>query len=104
VFLGNHPLTLVTTPPNGAPCDWQLHRPYRGLNRIDWTGVEIDPGGVEFNRSISDWMALFARIGFAVERYEELYAPETATGVHFSQPADWAKLYPSEQVWVLRRP
>jgi len=103
VFLGNHPLTLVATPLNGAPCDRGLHRPYRGLAGADWRAVEIEPGGIEFNRTISDWMALFRRVGFEILDYHELYAPRDRTEDRFSVPATWAHDFPSEQVWVLRR-
>lgn len=103
-FLGNHPMVILTTPADGSPCDFALHRPYRGLKGADWTEVEFDPGGIEFNLTFADWMALFAQIGFAVSGYHELYAPPDAEGCAFSIPADWAKSYPSEQVWILRKP
>ncbi|MBV2360370.1 class I SAM-dependent methyltransferase [Thalassococcus sp. CAU 1522] len=103
VFLGNHPLVLICSPADGAPCDTALHRPYRGMWGADWTGVEIDPSGVNFNLTFADWMALFAKIGFVVERYHEVYAPEDAVGVRGSVPADWAKHYPFEQVWHLQK-
>ncbi len=73
VFLGNHPLSIICTPLNGAPCELLLHRPYRGLWGADWTDVEIDPSGVTFNLTIADWFALFRKIGFAVVDYKELY-------------------------------
>lgn len=103
VFLGNHPMTLITTPLDGAPCARVLHRPYRGLTGADWTGVEIDPAGIEFNRTIADWMALFQRTGFDVTGYHELYAPGASPEDRLSVPGDWARDYPAEQVWRLRR-
>ena len=103
VFLGNHPISMVAAPLNGAPCDFTFHRPYRDLDRIDWSDVEIDPGGVEFNLSIAAWMRLFAKIGFVIEGYDELYAPEDQEEDRYFVPAAWAKLYPSEQVWHLRK-
>ena len=103
VFLGSHPMALITVPPNGAPCERYLHRPYRDLTGADWTDVEIDPGGIEFNRTISGWMALFARVGFDVLAYHELYAPREAEGERHSIPSAWARDYPAEQVWVLHR-
>jgi SAM-dependent methyltransferase len=102
VFLGNHPMTLIATPANGAPCERVLHRPYRDLRGADWTAVEIDPGGIEFNRTIAGWMALFDRVGFAVTGYHELYAPREAEGLRHAIPSDWARDYPAEQVWCLR--
>ena len=104
VFLGNHPLTIVCTDVRGAPCDAVLHRPYRGLRGADWTEVEIDPGGIEFNRTFADWLALFRDIGFVVDNFLELYAPDTADGDRFSIPVKWARQYPSEQVWALIKP
>lgn len=103
VFLGNHPLTLVCSDLRGAPCDRTLHRPYRDLRGADWTQVEIDPGGVEFNLGFADWLSLFRRVGFDLLDYKELYAPKGMTEDRFSIPADWARDYPGEQVWVLER-
>ncbi len=103
VFLGNHPLSIISTPLNGAPCDRVLHRPYRGLTGADWTDVEIDPAGIEFNRTIAGWMALFAAVGFDVTAYHELYAPEGDAPDRFSVPGAWAQDYPAEQIWCLTR-
>lgn len=103
VFLGNHPFTIITTPESGAPSERVLHRSYRDLTGADWTAVDIDPAGVEFNRSISGWFALFHEIGFQVTDYRELYARKSNKGVVFSVPSDWARDYPSEQVWWLTR-
>ncbi len=104
VFLGNHPMALICSPRNGAPCDWTLHRPYLNLWGVDWTEVEIEPSGVCFNLTISGWMDLFADIGFTITKYQELFAPEWATGTRCCIPADWAKAYPLEQVWHLAKP
>tara|TARA_R110002012_G_scaffold280980_1_gene469953 strand:+ start:68 stop:838 length:771 start_codon:yes stop_codon:yes gene_type:complete len=104
VFLGNHPLSLVCSPSNGAPCDTTLHRPYRGMWGADWTEVDIDPTGVCFNLTVSDWFGLFSDVGFSVKKYQELYAPKHAEGTRGSVPAAWAKDYPVEQVWHLVKP
>ena len=101
-FLTNHPLVIAATPANGAPCERVLHRPYRGMTGADWSQVEIDPAGIEFNRTLAGWMALFDRVGFDVLRFHELYAPAGAPD-RFSVPADWARDFPAEQAWVLRR-
>lgn len=103
VFLGNHPLSLLCSPLDGSPCDTTLHRPYRDMWGADWTEVEFDPSGVCFNLTISDWMELFAKIGFTVSRYQEVFAPDWAQGVRAAIPAEWAKTYPVEQVWHLAK-
>lgn len=104
VFLGNHPLAIIATPYSGAPCEAVLHRPYRGFTGADWTQAEIDPHGICFNLTFSGWLALFARLGFAVARYEELYIPDHVTETRAYVPADWGKRYPVEQVWWLEKP
>ena len=103
VFLGNHPLSLICAPLSGAPTEWALHRPYKGMWGADWTEVEFEPSGICFNLTFADWMALFPEIGFAVKGYKELYAGPDATGKRGEVPADWAKDYPAEQVWWLEK-
>lgn len=103
VFLGNHPLSLICSPLDGSPCDWTLHRPYRDMWGADWTEVEYEPTGVCFNLTISSWMDLFAKTGFGVTKYQEIFAPEWASGTRAAIPADWAKTYPIEQVWHLKK-
>ena len=104
VFLGNHPFSLLCSPLNGLPCDTSLHRPYLGMWGADWTEVEFEPSGICFNLTISHWMALFAETGFTVSRYQEVFAPDAATGTRGAVPADCAKTYPVEQVWHLAKP
>jgi hypothetical protein len=89
-------------PLSGAACEPTLHRPYFGLHSTDWRKVEIDPGGVEFNLTISEWLRLFRNTGFEVLDYHELQAPEGAPD-RFAIPGSWAQHWPSEQVWKLRR-
>lgn len=104
VFLGNHPLAIICAPESGAPTEHVLHRPYRGLWGADWTKVEIDPSGICFVLSFAEWFRLFKDIGFEIENYQELYAPETQTEMRAFIPAQWGKEYPCEQVWHLRKP
>ena len=103
-FLGNHPLSLICSPADGAPCDTKLHRPYRDMWGADWTKVEIDPSGICFNLTFSDWMKLFSKIGFSVRKYDEIYAPDWADDTRGAVPAEWAKSYPVEQIWQLAKP
>ncbi len=103
VFLGTHPLAQICAPLNGDVCGRELVRDYFKLRRLDWRDVEIDPGGVEFNLPISKWIALFHETGFVVEDYHEIQAPAAETETRFYATAEWAKQYPTEQVWKLRK-
>ena len=51
----------------------------------------MDPGGIEFNLAILDWLTLFRDTGFEVIDYLELKAPDQLDETRFSIPADWAK-------------
>ena len=103
VFLGYSPLAAICTPLDGAPAERTLHRGYFSLGRLDWTQVPIDPGGIEFNRSLSAWFTLFRQVGFRVDDYKEPVAPTDKQSLDSSVPAEWAQTYPSEQVWFLTR-
>lgn len=105
VFLGHHPLTVACSPLDGSgPIGTQLVRPYFGMHRVDWSEVEHDPGGVEFNLPVSAWIALFRDVGFVVEDYRELRPADGAEDEErFFVTRSWARRYPSEQVWKLRK-
>jgi SAM-dependent methyltransferase len=103
VFLANHPMAMSCAPESGANLIDRLARPYFGMHTLDWRDAEVDPGGVDFCLPLSDWVALFRRIGFVVEDLREPRAPATATGTEFFVDADWAKRWPTEVVWKVRR-
>lgn len=103
VFLGHHPLVMACTPESGEADDRTLHRSWFDMHMLDWRGAEIDPGGVEFNLPTSAWFRLFNGVGFDVVGYDEPRPPEQVDGERFSIAADWARAWPSEQVWKLRK-
>lgn len=104
VFLGNHPLALVCAPIDGSlPVTERLQRSYFDLGRLDWRDAADEPGGIEFNLPVSSWMRLFSTTGFDVLGYHEIRAPQSATGTAGAVPAEWAKRWPSEQAWRLRK-
>lgn len=103
-FLGNHPLAMVCSPLDGSvPVTERLERPYFGLGVLDWRDAVDEPGGIEFNLPVSGWMQLFRQVGFDVFDYVEIQAPADATGTQFTVTAEWARRFPSEQVWRVRK-
>lgn len=102
-FLGHGSWNEVFVPrvPDPVPGRTAL-RPYFGVHRIEWVDVDDDPG-IEFNMPISAWFRLFKETGFEVVDFFEIRAPDDAVGIRFSVPADWARDYPSEQAWILRK-
>jgi SAM-dependent methyltransferase len=102
VFMGFHPLAIACTPPSGDMVEAKLHRPYFGMHRIDWRQAEVDPGGIEFNLPLSDWLRLFRETGFELEDYIELQAPKGRKDKH-NTPAAWAERWPNEHAFKLRK-
>jgi ubiquinone/menaquinone biosynthesis C-methylase UbiE len=62
------------------------------------------PDGVEFQLPLGEWTELFRRVGFAVERFLEPRAPARGRTSYLSA-ADraWARRWPVEMIWALRR-
>lgn len=71
------------------------------LSRPAGRGLDIGgdrPGGIKFNRTFADLMALFRDISLVVDNFLELYAPDKTNGDRFSILDESARKYPSEQV------
>ncbi|MCP4805981.1 MAG: hypothetical protein GY913_34665 [Proteobacteria bacterium] len=80
------------------PADEVMKRPYLGLHRIEWA----DTGEIEFVLPHGEWIRLLSEHGFVVERLDELGAPEGATSRYAHVDPEWARRYPSEEVWFVR--
>ena len=61
--------------------------------------------GIEFHLSHGDWIRLLRANGFEILDLIELQAPADAvTHAHYDfVEADWAKQWPSEEIWVARK-
>lgn len=100
VFLKNGLLRLLTTPDDGEHAGERLVRAIFGLHRVDWS----DDGSVEFDLPYGEWIRLFRASGFAVERLVELQAPAGGSpGRYTFVTLEWARRWPSEEIWVVRK-
>jgi hypothetical protein len=65
--------------------------------------MEFD--GVEFHPSHGEWIEVLCRNGFTVRALSELTAPARALDHEFYEiaDADWARLWPAEDLWVARK-
>ena len=101
IFLGNAPLLVLTTPDSDAegPAGTTLRRDYFGMHRFEWP----DDDSVEFHITHGDWIRLLRRTGFDIEDLVELQAPPDATSRSPFVSGEWARRWPSEEVWVARR-
>lgn len=104
-FLTNHPLVHCTSPRDGSlPVGTELVADWFGRRLEDWRDAVDEPGGMEFAYGTGDWFAVLRDTGFVVDDYREPIAPDERRGQPFAVTADWARRFPSEQVWWVHRP
>jgi SAM-dependent methyltransferase len=101
IFLCNSPLSIICSPDEGK-VDERLHRPQFGMHRFEFEG---DDEGIEYHLAHGDWIRLLRETGFEVEALHELQATEAARDHAYYDfvTADWARQWPSEDLWVARK-
>jgi SAM-dependent methyltransferase len=104
MFVRGSTLAVLCAPDEGRVTE-HLVRPQKGLYRLDWPETDLDDAGVEFHPSISDMFRILQTNGFELLDLVELFAPEDAADHEYysTVPAEWAKQWPSEEVWRARK-
>jgi SAM-dependent methyltransferase len=99
-FLVNGLVVMLCFPEEeDAPATDRLVRPLFGMHRFEWPEDE----SVEFHLPHGKWIALLRDNGFEVEALTEIQPPEGATTRHPYVPLEWARRWPSEEVWKARK-
>ncbi len=100
VFLRNSTLVILCSPEVYGAASETLQRPQFGMHRFEWP-----EGGVEFHLSHGDWIDVLRGNGFEIERLVEIQAPPDAQTHEFYAyvTAEWARKWPSEEIWVARK-
>lgn len=91
-------MLVAEDPATGRPTA-QLERPYFGLHRF---GPD-DNGTVTFQLAYGEWVRLFRANELMVEDLVEVQPPETATSTYDLAPLEWARRWPAEILWKVRR-
>lgn len=100
IFLGNATILLLCVPDeDGVPAENWMRRPYFGMHRFEWP----DDPAIEFHLGYGDWIRLLRSSGFIVEDLVELRPPEGATTRYQFVTWEWARQWPSEEVWRARK-
>jgi SAM-dependent methyltransferase len=100
-FLTNGLLLLLCMPDlesEGAATD-RLRRPAFDRHRTDWP----DSSGVEFHLNHGDWIRLLRANQLEILDLIELRPGENATTRYEFVTLDWARSWPSEEVWKARK-
>lgn len=99
VFLVNGTLLMLAMPDAEEPATERMLRPYFGLHRLEWS----DDNSVNFALGYGDWIRLLRSNGFEVEDLVELRPAEGATTSFRYVTLEWARKWPSEEVWKARK-
>jgi SAM-dependent methyltransferase len=100
VFLGNGNILMLCVPDDpDLPSEDRLLRPYFGMHRFEWS----DDEAVEFHIGYGDWIRLLRANGFEIEDLIELRPGEGATTTYPFTTLEWARRWPTEEIWKARK-
>jgi SAM-dependent methyltransferase len=99
IFLKNGTLFTLCAPDSEDPASDRLVRAYFGLHRLEWS----DSASVEFTLPTGEWIRLFRSSGLEILDLVELQAPEGASTSFPYVTPEWARRWPSEEIWRLRK-
>jgi SAM-dependent methyltransferase len=98
VFSHSSPLDALCWDEPSQTMTPRLQRSYFDLHREDWTEF------VTFNLPYSGWIRLFGRCGLVVDDLIELRPAADATSTYRDETdLAWARRWPMDQIWKLRR-
>jgi SAM-dependent methyltransferase len=101
IFLTNSSLSMLCMQETDAegPAGDRLLRDYFGMHRFEWP----DDPGIEFHLGHGEWIRLLRSHGFEVEDLIEIQPPEGSTTRYPYVSLEWARRWPSEDVWKARK-
>lgn len=102
VFLVNGPLVLLCSLPEDSeetPVREQLMRPWFGMHHFEWD----DDESVEFHLNHGDMIRVLRDNGFEIENLIEIQAPEGTDKQISYVPYEWARKWPAEEIWCVRK-
>lgn len=99
-FLTNSYVMMLCMPAwDGVAATDRMLRPAFGMYRMEWP----DDDSVEFHLSHGNWIRLLRDSGFEVEDLVELRPHEDATTPFPFVTLEWARQWPCEEVWKVRK-
>ncbi len=102
VFLVNGLLSMLCTPVDATidvMASERLVRPLFGMHRFEWP----DDESVEFHLSHGEWIRLLRENGFEIVGLLELQAPAETDRESTTVTHEWARRWPSEEIWKARK-
>ncbi|MBA3691694.1 MAG: methyltransferase domain-containing protein [Actinobacteria bacterium] len=102
VFNGTTPFIWTVWGEGDEPAGTELKRSYFGPRR--WDHDDDDGPSADFQLPYGGWIRLFRANGFVVEDLIELRPDADATTTYDGYASlEWARRFPAEQIWKVRR-
>ena len=99
IAIVNSPLLMACTPESGTRAADHLLRPHFRSPVHEFPADQV----VEFHLTHPQWVHALGAFGFAVERLVEVQPPAGARPRFDLAANEWARRWPSEDVWVARK-
>ena len=99
IFFTNSALLVVCTPEGGGQAGERLVREFFSHSRLEFE----NDGPVEFHSTHGSWIRLLRRSGFVLENLIEVRPPPNAHARYDFVTLEWARHWPSEEIWVARK-
>ncbi len=100
IFLGHSNLVMLCVQESETEAATsELLRDFFGMHRFEWPEEDV----VEFAIPHGEMIRLLRGSGFEVEDLVELRAPEGAPAPYQWISSEWARRWPSEEVWKARK-
>jgi SAM-dependent methyltransferase len=85
---------------DGVAATDRLLRPAFDMYRLEWPG----DASVQFNLPHGEWIRRLRHAGFEIEELVELRPPRDATTRYPFVTLEWARQWPCEEIWKVRKP
>ena len=100
IFITNSDLLMVCTPEGGGQAGDRLLRDFFAHSRMEFE----EGGAVEFHSTHGNWIRLLRSSGFVVENLMQVRPAADASPRYDFVTLDWARHWPSEEIWIARKP
>jgi len=98
-FSGGTPWLEVCWPQGARHPDRRLHHDYFTMHRLEL------PDSIDFQLPYGEWIRLFRSCGLVVDDLIELHPPAGAVSTYRDSVAlTWARRWPAEHIWKVRKP
>ena len=100
IFFANASFLMTCTPEDGGAATDVLVRDYFSTYQLEFH----EENAVEFHPSHGHWIRLLRTTGFEIENLIEVRPTRDATPRFAFVSVEWARRWPSEEIWIARKP